>query len=282
MVILKKYKILTVLLCILLTMTAVAMADTVARGSRGNQVQHVQTLLITQGYLMDKADGVFGNNTEYAVRAFQKSKGLSVTGKVDDGTLARLEENNKLFTPAPAPSQASRNVRSATQAARFGDRGRTVADLQTRLADSGFSPGDIDGVYGNGTSDAVKRFQRHHGLAVTGEADGKTMSLLSQRRGLPENYRSVLTMEASAYSAEDPGNGHYTARGNRLRKGYVSVDPAVIPLGTELYIEGYGYAVADDIGGAIVGNRIDLAMNSRSEALHFGRRTVTVYVLNAK
>lgn len=86
-------------------------------------------------------------------------------------------------------------------------------------------------------------------------------------------------MEASAYSAYDPGNSHYTARGNLLCRGLVSVDPDVIPLGTELYIEGYGYAVADDTGGAIRGHKIDLAVDSYDEAIQFGRRDVTVYVL---
>ena len=61
--------------------------------------------------------------------------------------------------------------------------------------------------------------------------------------------------------------------------GMVSVDPNVIPLGSQLYIEGYGYAVAADTGGGIVGNRIDLAMDSVSDALNFGRRDVVVHVL---
>ena len=76
-----------------------------------------------------------------------------------------------------------------------------------------------------------------------------------------------------------PGNGKYTATGSRLRKGLVSVDPKLIPLGTRLYIEGYGYAVADDVGGAIKGHRIDLAFDSRAEALQFGRQSVKVYIL---
>ncbi|MBP8617589.1 3D domain-containing protein, partial [Veillonella sp.] len=62
-------------------------------------------------------------------------------------------------------------------------------------------------------------------------------------------------------------------------RGLVSVDPDVIPLGTELYIEGYGYAVADDTGGAIRGHKIDLAVDSYDETIQFGRRDVTVYVL---
>jgi 3D (Asp-Asp-Asp) domain-containing protein len=86
-------------------------------------------------------------------------------------------------------------------------------------------------------------------------------------------------MDATAYSAEDPGCGPYTARGSRVAKGLVAVDPGVIPLGTRLYITGYGPAVADDTGGAIHGQVIDLAFNSRSEALQFGRRQVTVYIL---
>ncbi len=100
-----------------------------------------------------------------------------------------------------------------------------------------------------------------------------------QRGHHVNKYSRVLTMEASAYSSQDPGNGNYTATGSRLKKGIVSVDPRLIPLGTRLYVEGYGYAVADDVGGAIKGHRIDLAYDSRSEALQFGRQTVKVYVL---
>ncbi len=88
-----------------------------------------------------------------------------------------------------------------------------------------------------------------------------------------------MTMNATAYSAYDPGNSSYTARGNLLKRGYVSVDPDVIPLGTAVYVEGYGYAVADDTGGDIIGNRIDLAMDSHGEAIDFGRQTVKVYIL---
>ena len=53
----------------------------------------------------------------------------------------------------------------------------------------------------------------------------------------------------------------------------------MIPLGTAVYVEGYGYAVADDTGGDIIGNRIDLAMDSHGEAIDFGRQTVKVYIL---
>ena len=87
-------------------------------------------------------------------------------------------------------------------------------------------------------------------------------------------------MNASAYSAYDDGNGNYTSGGNLVRKGLVAVDPSVIPLGTRLFIPGYGHAIADDVGGNIKGSRIDIAFSSHSEAMDFGRQQVTVYILD--
>lgn len=63
------------------------------------------------------------------------------------------------------------------------------------------------------------------------------------------------------------------------RPGVVAVDPNVIPLGSRLYIPGYGMAIAADTGGAIRGNRIDLLMDSYDAAMNFGRQSVEVYVL---
>ena len=62
--------------------------------------------------------------------------------------------------------------------------------------------------------------------------------------------------------------------------GVVAVDPQVIPLGTRLYIPGYGNAIAGDTGGAIIGMRIDLFFEAEAEAIRFGRRKVDVYVLD--
>jgi 3D (Asp-Asp-Asp) domain-containing protein len=102
-------------------------------------------------------------------------------------------------------------------------------------------------------------------------------------------FAKSLTMMATAYTAEyectgkrptDPGYG-ITASGMAVQHGVVAVDPRVIPLGTPLFVEGYGYAVAADTGAAIRGNSIDLFMHSVSDARNFGRRTVTVYILES-
>lgn len=167
--------------------------------------------------------------------------------------------------------------------ARKGMSGETVARVQTMLTSAGFYYGPVDGEFGSGTERAVMAFQEKLGIPKDGIVTEDIVRLLKYAgrsdSAEPSRYRRVLTMEATAYSAEDPGCGPYTARGSRVAKGLVAVDPGVIPLGTRLYITGYGPAIADDTGGAIHGQVIDLAFNSRGEALQFGRRQVTVYIL---
>lgn len=91
----------------------------------------------------------------------------------------------------------------------------------------------------------------------------------------------VMTLEATAYAAKGK-KGHFwgkTCTGIIAKFGVVAVDPHVIPLGTLLYVEGYGFAKAADIGGAIKGKRIDLCMDSERECEAFGRRPVKVHIL---
>ena len=88
-------------------------------------------------------------------------------------------------------------------------------------------------------------------------------------------------MEATAYLPTDGGGDGITATGIRARHGVVAVDPNVIPLGTRVYIPGYGEAIAADTGGDIVGNRIDVVLEDYGSAMQFGRRIVDVYILSS-
>jgi 3D (Asp-Asp-Asp) domain-containing protein len=90
---------------------------------------------------------------------------------------------------------------------------------------------------------------------------------------------AAMKMIATAYTASCAGCSGTTAIGRPAGHGIVAVDPSVIPLGTHLYIPGYGRAVAGDTGGAIRGNRIDLGFESTSDAFQFGTRPIIVYVL---
>ena len=111
---------------------------------------------------------------------------------------------------------------------------------------------------------------------------GTPRTLAQFRAAFPNRtFATAMTMVATAYTA-DSATAYptgYTATGMLARQGVVAVDPRVIPLGTTLFVPGYGLAIAADTGGAIIGNRIDLCMNSYGDAMSFGRQTVQVYII---
>ncbi len=93
-----------------------------------------------------------------------------------------------------------------------------------------------------------------------------------------------MTVEATAYTANCAGCSGTTATGVDLKANpnqkVIAVDPSVIPLGSKVYVEGYGEAVAADTGGAIKGSRIDVFVPSESDAQQFGRKSVKITVMN--
>lgn len=97
-----------------------------------------------------------------------------------------------------------------------------------------------------------------------------------------QSSRTVY-MVATGYTADPAENYPYGGEpsyiGLPLSRGIVAVDPNVIPMGTKLYVDGYGEAIAADQGGAIKGNRIDLFFDSKSEANNWGMRTVKVTII---
>lgn len=262
------------------------------KGAKGDGVKHVQELLMKTGYLSGQADGSYGEYTEYAVQIFQDHAGLPVTGRVDDATLKALEEKGRY-------EKVENGKEKKDIVAKRGDKGEAVRNIQHLLISQGYLIDSADGTYGNNTEYAVKSFQKEQGISVTGKVDGVTLAAIrennkrftvsagQEKKGqgagsgqeAPSRCIRIILMMSTAYSTEDPGSSLYTARGHRLRRGYVAVDPKVIPLGTNLYVEGYGYAVADDTGGLIKGNRIDLAVDSYAEAIAYGVKDVQVYVL---
>lgn len=88
-----------------------------------------------------------------------------------------------------------------------------------------------------------------------------------------KSYSRKLVVKAYSYTG-----GGRTAMGTRARVGEIAVDPRVIPLGSKVYIEGVGARIAEDTGGNIKGNTIDIYMNSVAECRKWGARTVTIYI----
>jgi 3D (Asp-Asp-Asp) domain-containing protein len=123
---------------------------------------------------------------------------------------------------------------------------------------------------------------------LTPAKDAKVLEGTSLRQKLyplkkRARVRKIVTMEATAYypGPEDtwPYASGTTASGLKAGYGVVAVDTRFIHLKTPLYIEGYGYAIAADRGGAIKGHKIDLCYDTYEEAVHFGRKNVKVYLL---
>jgi len=105
-----------------------------------------------------------------------------------------------------------------------------------------------------------------------------------QPLSMTAKVKNILNMGATGYSRHVQSCGKWakwgrTRMGLKAKYGVVAVDPRVISLGTRLHVEGYGPAIAADIGGAIKGKRIDLCFDTHQEAVNYGYKSVKVYVL---
>lgn len=93
-----------------------------------------------------------------------------------------------------------------------------------------------------------------------------------------------IFVTSTAYTANCSGCSGTTATGLNLHANpnskVIAVDPRVIPLGTKVHVEGYGYAIAADTGGAIKGNKIDVFFPSKQTAMNWGRKKVKIKILN--
>lgn len=148
--------------------------STIKKSSKGNLVRIAQQKLIAKGYKLPKygADGYFGDETVAAVKQLQKDAGLDADGIIGKYTWGVL--NNDYF------KRPELKALYPGYLVRKGQQSEDVRKVQQRLIDLGYSCGSAgaDGIFGNGTLDAVKRFQKANGLAVDGIVGEKTWSKL--------------------------------------------------------------------------------------------------------
>ncbi len=272
-----------------------------------NQVEigKVQGQLRALGFLREPVTWRLDAATRSALRDFQALWHLSATGSLNQATERALQRDldRRLHLVHGALGTAPLTI---------GDVGRPVAELQGDLRRLGYDPGPVDGAFMYATGRALMRFQAAHGLAVTEVLDPATYALLEQwmrnptlptrtasSAGAPPTGRApsapppvrVLHMIATAYGPSYQDNypyGPVDYFGAPLEPGMVAVDPAVIPLGSRVYVTGYHFpglppggfqGVAADTGGAIVGNRLDIYLDAPSATVRqFGIQAVTVYV----
>ena len=197
--------ILCVLLCALCMSHAFAhQPGTLYNGCRGEEVKELQAALISLGYLKGTADGVFGSNTENAVRRFQRKNKLTVDGLAGEKTRELIlsqaaEKNSPSPTPSPvpapsspadapgpaevpppevSPSSASSIFNGNYATIRQGNKGERVKALQQALIALRYLSGSADGVFGKKTRIAVQSFQRAVKLSADGLAGRKTLTAL--------------------------------------------------------------------------------------------------------
>ncbi|MGI8386429.1 LysM peptidoglycan-binding domain-containing protein [Robertmurraya sp. P23] len=126
----------------------------------------------------------------------------------------------------------------------------------------------------------------HPGLSLLIYEDiNTTKTAITENSMMPEAQESKeIIVEATAYTASCEGCSGITSTGINLKENpsakIISVDPTIIPLGSKVYVEGYGEAIAGDTGGAIKGNRIDVFIPSQQDAINFGVKQLKVTILN--
>jgi len=172
----------------------------------------------------------------------------------------------------------------------IGSRGEAVVELQRTLNNNGYWCGSVDGIFGTKTYNAVIKFQKSVGIKIDGIVGPVTRKYLGLSESTGNSSASVsrskktITMVATGYCPCAKCNWPYVGQpsylGYPLGRGIAAVDPKVIPMGSKLYVEGYGNAIAADQGEAIKGNRIDLCFSTHQQALNWGIKTVRVTILN--
>ncbi|SDI99482.1 LysM peptidoglycan-binding domain-containing protein [Salimicrobium halophilum] len=237
------------------------------------------TTVSAEDYNVNKGDTLWSISQKYNVSVSQlksmnglssniiyPGQNLSVDGQASSGSTAVKAESN-VYTV-----KSGDTLYSIAQS-----HGASVSQVKSwnNLSSNLIHPGDQLAV---GSGAAVKASTSNSSSAS--QSSNTTQSTESSQDDVVKQF----TAEATAYTAYCTGCSGVTATGQDLRANpnqkVIAVDPNVIPLGSKVWVEGYGTAIAGDTGGAINGNRIDVFMPNRGDALDFGRRSVTVKVLD--
>lgn len=206
---------------------------------------------------------------------------LSIVMQYDNNLTAQLQEQKDNITKQKEALNYENSKLTALKAsneASLANLSNSIKEQKQLLAQVTAKENDL--IAQQKAREAAEQKTRELAQAASNKSNSTSSPVAINRGGsAPTKFSQVLNMEATAYS----DNG-FTAMGyktSRNPNGYstIAVDPRVIPLGTRVYVENYGYAVACDIGGAIQGNIIDLYLPSDEEANSWGRRSVKVYIV---
>ena len=225
----------------LMMATASAASETLRFGDRGPEVRSLQQALNSLGYSVGSVDGKYGALTESAVRRFQRANGLYVDGVAGVKTRAAIYAAMALPTGVPGGATAAPAVTQGPSTISYfngnyatlrrGSVGSRVRMLQAALNSLGFSCGSVDGTYGNGTFNAVVRFQSTYGLKVDGVAGILTLKKIESL--LPGGTVPGGSPVPVVTPVPDPGvTPRPTATGIPAHLITPSPSPTAVPAGT--------------------------------------------------
>lgn len=156
---------------------------TLRKGDTGLDVKYVMQRLYDLEYYNKKVDEKFGSGMLKAVKAFQKKNDLTADGVIGSATLKKLFSDSALDADDPVPPEEEKVEEGRTLAK--GMKGEDVKAVQVRLAALGYYDGKLDGIYGNGTRDAVKLFQARNGMTVDGKVGPRTLAKMNASSAVP-------------------------------------------------------------------------------------------------
>lgn len=244
--------------------------------------------------------GTAALSTQASAASYKVEKGDTLWGISQDEKVSveDLKEMNDLSSDVIVPSQ---QLETSPEAKTYTiQKGDTLFKIANKV---GISVQDLKS-YNNLNNDLIYSGQK---LILTGDSNNNNVaSVSSKQTQTPANTQTVkkqtantkvstsqtapqsagktLTVTATAYTPYCAGCSGVTATGINVKANpnmkVIAVDPRVIPLGSKVWVEGYGTAIAGDTGGAIKGHKIDLLMPNNSQANSWGVRTVTIKVLN--
>lgn len=167
---------LAVVLVLMLLVPVAALADLMV-GDKSDAVLDAQRRLAYYGYYTKGLDGSFGNGTFQAVKEFQSANAIPATGIVDSATMTLLSGSTAVHKAGSTPA--------TNRTLKYNSEGADVIAAQQRLAHYGYYSGAFDGIFGAGTENAVRRFQRNNGLSVDGKIGPATRKALFSATAKP-------------------------------------------------------------------------------------------------
>ena len=177
-------------------------------GSTGSEVTQIQKKLKNWGYYSGDIDGIFGTQTQNAVKLFQQKNGLTVDG------IAGLQTLRAMGISTGSSGSGSNTVSSIP--IKYGSRGNDVKTIQSKLKNWGYYAGAVDGVFGSGTKSAVSSFQKKNGLTADGIVGSRTLKALglstsgassSGQNSTSSNDEYLLARIISAEARGEPYSG---------------------------------------------------------------------------